>query len=991
MKNVLFLIVVFFATLAFGQNATKPQLAYPFDDVSLQTTGMTEQQRVTMQTSNGDALTGSTIDNGGARLVSTQNADGGWGWPLIGSSAPNTVGPIAKGLAQAYSYSFSATQKTSLSKSKVYLLGKTNNFSPSDGYLAKALDEVFGGTTCRDHLNTSFYGPLAAGTYNRLGINYSTASYINLIRTVRSGSQANMAAWDIGMGLVGAASCGAATADWIAGVKAEIDELDGNNYYDVIGLAGALYGLAFVDEEFDPTAGTHAAATNLSDLANILADQQYNNGGFCWWFSYPVAGYEAIQETSYAILALNEVDRSIYLTKIQGAADYMANVQLTNGGWSQYVGYGENNEITGEALWGYTLAYSTIENSTKGTWHMTIQAAINAASPGDVINVPAGTYAEKVTINKSVSLIGSPGAVLNGTGLGGNGFLIQAPNITINGFEIENYQIGIRTYGGPASYGDLQILNCNIHHNTQNGMLFVYDIFNTVLLENNQITGNTQNGIGIANNATIANLHLENCNSSNGQHGMFIANAALNNVLIENSDFNNATSYGSCGITFSTTKSTVGSFTMTGGSLSGNTGGGLYVAQAPTTLSSFTLDGVIIQNNHESGILLGGGGSAGNLSIANCAFQGNAWEDYDLSGGWFGAFSVPGTVTVTGCIFGSGAWSNIYIGNAGAFGNINVNQNSFVPGAWRIYNTNEKIVDATCNWWGSISPGGNTVTSNVIKVPWLTDGTDNSLDPGFQPSVACVACEELSCDITALPGSGPYTGDDPNIIYLGYGPQSVTLSSTVSGGSATAYSWSGPAGLSCTTCASPVFTTTSEGIYEFTLTVTFTNGCTTTCSITICVLDIIVPGSKGKKVYLCHVPPGNPNNPQTLSVNLNAVPAHVPGHPLDHLGRCDQYCPGNGPQGGEGTGELIVSADQSISTIVYPNPFTYDFTVTVETESQEPIQVIIYDLTGRRLQELKDILPNTPLTVANNLQDGIYILYIQQGDQIQKVKIIKHR
>jgi hypothetical protein len=91
------------------------------------------------------------------------------------------------------------------------------------------------------------------------------------------------------------------------------------------------------------------------------------------------------------------------------------------------------------------------------------------------------------------------------------------------------------------------------------------------------------------------------------------------------------------------------------------------------------------------------------------------------------------------------------------------------------------------------------------------------------------------------------------------------------------------------------------------------------------------------------------------------------------------------------SGELIVSEDHSISTIVYPNPFSNDFTVTVETESIEPIQVIIYDLTGRLLQEVKDILPNTPVTVANNLQDGIYILYIQQGDQKQKVKIIKHR
>jgi len=108
---------------------------------------------------------------------------------------------------------------------------------------------------------------------------------------------------------VGAASCGADPTAWIAGLEAEINELDGDNYYDVIGLAGALYGLAFVGQEFDPTAGEHAAATNLADMAAILAGYQINNGGFAWNSNYviPEDGNETIQETAYAILALNEV------------------------------------------------------------------------------------------------------------------------------------------------------------------------------------------------------------------------------------------------------------------------------------------------------------------------------------------------------------------------------------------------------------------------------------------------------------------------------------------------------------------------------------------------------------------------------------------------------------------------------------------------------------------------------------------------------------
>jgi hypothetical protein len=328
--------------------------------------------------------------NGGDRLVTTQYADGKWGWPL---TAPptygNTLGPIAKGLIQSYKRSLSVSQLTAINKAKIALLSKTNNFSPSDGYLAKAIDDAIGGTTCVTYLNTYFYGPLAAGTYNRNGAGtlYNTASYISMIRTNRSGSQANMAAWDLGLGLVGAANCGVTSSEldlWIQGTKDEINEINSADYYDVIGLAGGIYGLAFVHESFDPSSGSFGAlASNIQDLSGILASYQINNGGFAWNSGYviPNDGNESIQETSYAILALNEVDRTVFYTNITGAADYLANVQLPSGGWENYAGSGENNEITGEALWAYSVAYppNTPINTTSlahdvsgSTWNWSI-------------------------------------------------------------------------------------------------------------------------------------------------------------------------------------------------------------------------------------------------------------------------------------------------------------------------------------------------------------------------------------------------------------------------------------------------------------------------------------------------------------------------------------------------------------------------------------------------------------------------------------------
>jgi hypothetical protein len=308
--------------------------------------------------------------SGGDRLAATQNTDGGWGWPLSGTSQQNTIGPIAMGLAKAYEHTGSASQLAALEKAGDFLLHKTNTFSPPDGYLAAELDRIFGGSAYRDHVKTNYYDMLAAGTYDKDGAGtlYDTADYITLIHNNRASQGIpNLAAWDLGMGLVAAASCGASTSEWIDGVKAEINELDGNLQYDVIGLAGALYGLAFVNEDFDPTAGEHAAASDLGDLAAILAGYQLSNGAF----PDNKNGVDGSnQETAYAILALNEVDRSTYLDNIQNASNYLVSVQLASGGWNNESGGNpadENNEVTGEALWGISTVVSDNDADHDGT------------------------------------------------------------------------------------------------------------------------------------------------------------------------------------------------------------------------------------------------------------------------------------------------------------------------------------------------------------------------------------------------------------------------------------------------------------------------------------------------------------------------------------------------------------------------------------------------------------------------------------------------
>jgi hypothetical protein len=316
----------------------------------------------------GTAGANSWYQDGGDRLVALQNDDGGWDWPLddgdpASASPKNTVAPITMGLITAYEKTGDAAMLTAIQNAGGLLLGKTNDFSPSDGYLAAALDKTLGGTTYTTHVMNNFYTPLASGTYDRNGAGtlYDTAGYVQLIRDARAGQGIpNLAAWDVGMGLYAANMIGSSTSEWIAGTKAEINELtiDGRgggtyDYYDVVGLAGGVLGLSAAGETaFDPTSGAYAGADSLAELADALSALQLGSGGFTWTAQLMGPGDESIQETAYAILALEDFDASAYADAILDARTYLAATQLSTGGWEQYTGGGENNEITGEALWG---------------------------------------------------------------------------------------------------------------------------------------------------------------------------------------------------------------------------------------------------------------------------------------------------------------------------------------------------------------------------------------------------------------------------------------------------------------------------------------------------------------------------------------------------------------------------------------------------------------------------------------------------------------
>jgi len=235
-------------------------------------------------------------------------------------------------------------------------------------------------------------------------------------------------------------------------------------------------------------------------------------------------------------------------------------------------------------------------------------------------------------------------------------------------------------------------------------------------------------------------------------------------------------------------------------------------------------------------------------------------------------------------------------------------------------------------------------------------------------------------------------GDDNNNtpanitqLYLGYGPQSLCLSTTASGGAAFTYSWSGT-GLSNTQISNPVFTPTTQGNYTLAVTTTNEYGCTSTCSIVICVLDIRVPKRNGM-VYVCHAGNDKDDHPVTYIMSAEQAKDLLEEHPGDHLGRCTQTC-GN-MNGKESGAENIEEFDAQFNVTAFPNPFMENFHVRLETVSTEDITIRLFSISGSLMLSLDHVKADQEVDLGNDLATGMYFLEVQQGSNKKVLKVKK--
>jgi hypothetical protein len=300
-----------------------------------------------------------------------------------------------------------------------------------------------------------------------------------------------------------------------------------------------------------------------------------------------------------------------------------------------------------------------------------------------------------------------------------------------------------------------------------------------------------------------------------------------------------------------------------------------------------------------------------------------------------------------------------------------------------------------------ISLQDNTIMSEVFQWNTIGDYTNVSAE-GFTLSSSMVDYEEkeicfdsssqqscsLKCTITPIPQGQTFTGGKPGIIYLGYGPKELQLSSSVSSsvGSLT-YSWTGNGPLSCSNCPKPIFKPTAAGTYRFDLKVTEQSGCTSTCTISVCVVDVRPSNKKSNKVLLCHIGPENKWKPVQLEISVNAVEAHLKNHPGDKLGVCGQDSCGNPILNFGKYEERFESTVLKLK--LFPNPAQDHIYIDVEGASHYPITITIIRADGQIVSTSQHKVQKSLLKLDAKFPPGFYIVQVESGDKRATEKFYK--
>jgi myo-inositol-hexaphosphate 3-phosphohydrolase len=86
--------------------------------------------------------------------------------------------------------------------------------------------------------------------------------------------------------------------------------------------------------------------------------------------------------------------------------------------------------------------------------------------------------------------------------------------------------------------------------------------------------------------------------------------------------------------------------------------------------------------------------------------------------------------------------------------------------------------------------------------------------------------------------------------------------------------------------------------------------------------------------------------------------------------------------------KIAKASEQKLTINVRPVPTQTNFTLTVKTGTEEPVLINVYDVTGRKIQQLRGGVLDS-YQFGDNYAQGAYLVEVLQGSQRVTQKVLK--
>ncbi len=374
----------------------------------------------------------------------------------------------------------------------------------------------------------------------------------------------------------------------------------------------------------------------------------------------------------------------------------------------------------------------------------TIQAAIDAASSGDTINVSSGTYSEAVTVNQSaLKLIGEGSG---STTISGHTFTISASGTSA----ADNDRLVIQgvTITGATGHG---IVLGSVSHVTLNDVYSTYNSssglslsnVNDLIIQDSGFNHNTVAGLRLGTQEKLDGLTVTNSHFDNNVFGIVVFTVDsgtpdpsndFTNVHISDTTFNNNTEKGLYFEKLSNATFDHITVDSSGTESTYNANAGIDINLKRKAYSDITIQDSIITNSGAVGSGAAPGGAAITIKARDDA------PSYNSPAATLSNVTLTRLIIinnpVVGIRFGESAKNNATPTNV----TVSYSRISGNP-AGGLVNTTQASITASNNWWGcNEGPNtsgcddiSNTSTGSITQAPWLVltaHPSSQTVEPG---------------------------------------------------------------------------------------------------------------------------------------------------------------------------------------------------------------------------------------------------------------------